>query len=404
MKLFLKLKGFITAAGIPGMLLLFHPVLIVFVTRGRVLSDASAVDTSSAIQIVFLAVCAFVIFRELVLFKQVLLKKMLINSPFKYLLFFNAFCFLSAFWSPNAYLTIYRSFECLVFLLLITITIKKLIQKFNYPSVIKWTIWFAFWNLSVGILFILKLAGLGSVLSIPFSPSRLFFPLFFFIILILGNKLLPKIITGVIVLIGFSNKIFIGVALGFLSFFSGSKANKLLIVFVFIFVGFFIMYIGIEEVLLNTLFYGRDSVGLGDSSGRNTVWLYMLSKAYEQPFVGYGFVAGEIDVIKHYAAGGIINSHNSFISAFVNVGAFGLLFLILFFINLFRLVLGLRVQDRSTKAAFLGSIILIIVVSMSAPGIGSRVYGAWIPSVYIIALIVGLKAYFHQIPKIDKKK
>jgi len=403
MKLFLKFKGFVTAAGIPGVLLLFHPVLIVFVTRRRVLSNAAAVDASSAIQIVFLAVCAFVIFRELVLFKQALLKKMLLKSPFKYLLLFNAFCFLSAFWSPNAYLTLYRSFECLVFLLLITITIKKLIKKFSYTLVIKWTIWFAFWNLVVGILFRLKLVGLGAV-SIPFLPSRLFFPLFFFIILILGNKLLPKIVTGVLVLIGFSNKIFIGVALGFLSFFRGSIRNKFLIVILIVFVGFFIMYIGTEEVLLNTLFYGRDSVGLEDSSGRNTIWPYMLSKAYEQPFVGYGFVAGEIDVIKHYAAAGIINSHNSFISAFVNVGAFGLLFLILFFINLFRLVLGLRVQDKSTKAAFLGSIILIIVVSMSAPGIGSRVYGSWIPSVYIIALIIGLKVCYREIPKIDKKK
>ena len=186
MKLFLKLKGFITAAGMSGVLLLFHPVLILFVTRKKVLSNAAIVDTSSAVQIVFLAVCAFVIFRELALFKQALLKKMLLKSPFKYLLFFNAFCFLSAFWSSNVFLTMYRSIECLVFLLLITITIKKIIQKFSYSLVIKWTIWFAFWNLFVGILLRLKLAGLGGV-SIPFIPSRLFFPLFFFIIIIMGR-------------------------------------------------------------------------------------------------------------------------------------------------------------------------------------------------------------------------
>lgn len=397
MKLFLKLKGFVTAAGKPGMLLLFHPVLIVFVTRGRALSDASAVDTSSAIQIVFLVVCVLVIFKELVSFNQVLLKKMLINSPFRYLLLFNAFCFLSTYWSSNVFLTLYRSIECLVFLLLITITIKKLIQKFSYTLVIKWTIWFAYWNLFVGILFRLKLVGLSSI-SIPFLPSRLFFPLFFFIIIMMGNKLLPKVITGFLVLIGFSNKIFIGVALGFLSFISGTIRGKIIILILLSVISLFIMYLGIDDLLLNTLFYGRDSVGLEDASGRKQVWTYLLNKGYESPYFGYGFVTGELDLLNSSIWKGAINAHNSIISAFVNVGVLGVVFLVLFFISVIRTTYTLQVKNKKTKVAFLGSILLVIVVSMSAPGIGGRVYGSWIPSIFIISLIIGSKKYYNYIP------
>ena len=396
MKLFLKLKGFITAAGMSGVLLLFHPVLILFVTRKKVLSNAAIVDTSSAVQIVFLAVCAFVIFRELALFKQALLKKMLLKSPFKYLLFFNAFCFLSAFWSSNVFLTMYRSIECLVFLLLITITIKKIIQKFSYSLVIKWTIWFAFWNLFVGILLRLKLAGLGGV-SIPFIPSRLFFPLFFFIIIIMGNKLLPKVITGFLVLIGFSNKIFIGITLGLLSFYSGSSKAKTYVVILSFVICFLIMYFGLDELLLNTIFYGRDSVGLEDASGRKQLWTYLLNKGYESPYFGYGFVAGELELINTVFEGAI-NSHNSIISAFINVGALGVIFLVLFFISVIKTTYSLKVKNKKTKVAFLGSIILIIVVSMAAPGIGGRVYGSWIPSIFIISLIIGSKKHYNYIP------
>ena len=396
MKLFLKLKGFITAAGIPGMLLLFNPVLIVLVTRSRDTSYLSQVDASSVFQIVFLVGCTLVVFRELFYFKQVLLKKMLINSPFKYFLFFNAICFLSAFWSPNVLLTIYRSFECLVFLLLITITVKKLIQQFSYTLVIKWTIWYAFWNLFVGILLRLKIIGLLSI-SIPFLASRLFFPLFFFIIIIMGNRLLPKIITAAIVLLGFSNKIFIGVALGFLSFIYGSVRSKIFIIISLLVISFPLMYFGLDELLLNTLFYGRDSVGLEDASGRKQLWTYLLNKGYESPYFGYGFVAGESELISKVSIGAI-NSHNSIISAFINVGALGMISLVLFFISVFKTTYTLKVKNKKTKVAFLASIILVIVVSLSSPGIGGRVYGSWIPSIFIISLIIGSKKHYSYVP------
>ena len=246
MKLFHKLRTFIWASGLTGFLLLFHPILTILITRRRDLSQASDLDGSSIIQIGYVVFCTFIIFRELTIFNQFLLKKIIFRSPIKFLLLFNILCFLSALWSTNTILTLYRSFECLVFLLLITLTIKKLLIKFTFDQVIEWTIWFAFWNLVVGILFRLKLVGLSGI-SIPFLPSRLFFPLFFFIIVLFGKKTLPKIVTIVIAIIGLSNKIFIGISMGFLSFINGSVRNKIIFVFFGISLFFIIAFFGISD-------------------------------------------------------------------------------------------------------------------------------------------------------------
>lgn len=397
MRLIRKVRSFIFTAGWPGALLLFYPVLIVLVTRGRVLSNASSVDASSVIQIAYLGLCTLAIYRELITKPQGFFKAIIFKSPFLYLILYIVLCFLSTLWSSNLFLTFYRSFESLVFLFLIAMTVKILIESYDYTTVIKWTIWFAFWNLFVGILFRIKLGGIGSV-SIPFLPSRLFFPLFFFIVVILGKKILPKILTFLVVILGLSNKIFIGIALGSLGLIKGNNRGKFLIIVVLSAIGFLISYIGLNDLLLNTLFYGRDSVGLEDSSGRNQVWSYLLSKSEESPFIGYGFVSGEIDLLNNSAFKGAINAHNSIISAIISVGYLGLIILGLFFISIFNLVLKLKVKSKKTKAAFVGTVIVIFVVSMSAPGIGGRVYGSWIPSIYLISLIIGLRKYYKIIP------
>lgn len=390
-------RRFLFAVGLPGALLIFYPLLIVLVTRGRGLSNAANVDSSSLIQIAFVVICTFIIQRDLRSRPQRFLRKMLFGSPLLIFLIYILFCFLSALWSNNYFLTLYRAFECLIFLLLITTTVKKLIERYDYETVIKWTIWFAFWNLFIGILLRIKVSGIASI-TIPFKASRLVFPLFFFIIVILGKKLIPKVLSLFLIIIGLSNKIFIGVVLGSLGFFKGSVRGKLFIVFVLIGLGFLVANIGLDNLLLNTLFYGRDSVGLEDSSGRNKVWSYLLSKSRARPLLGYGFATGELELLTNSSFKGAINAHNSMISALISVGYSGLILLGIFFISIFNMVFKLKVKSKKTKVAFISTAILIFVVSMSAPGIGGRVYGSWIPSIYLISLIVGLKKYYKVIP------
>jgi hypothetical protein len=318
---------------------------------------------------------------------------MILSSPIKFLFLFNILSFISAFWSTNPELTLYRSLECLTFLLLINLTIKNLIIKFTYNQVIKWSIWFAFWSLINGILYRYTLIGISS-LSIPFLPSRLFFPLFFFIIIILGKKRISKIVVLCVTILGFSNKIFIGIALGCIVFFRGSLKNKLTAFVAFIILGFMLVLFDSDTILLNTLFYGRDSVGLEDASGREQLWTYLINAGLKEPYFGYGFAVGETSLIEQSYWKGAINSHNFLISAFISTGLVGVILISIFFLKSF--FIALKFKENSKRLAFLSTFILITIVSLSSPGIGGRVYGSWIPTVYLISLMIGL-SYFNFI-------
>ena len=246
-------KAYFLATGYSGALLLVHPVLIVLVTRRRSLDAAAEVDSSSIIQIGFMAICILFLVREYIFKTNKFLKRILYHSPIKYMLIFIGLSFLSALWSVSPPLTIYRSFECLVFLLLIIFTLKNLITRYSYQQVIKWTIFFAFWNLLIGIIYRFRAVGF-TTFSIPFNPSRLFFPLFFFIIILLSNKLYNKAITFLVVILGFSNKIFIGIALGFISFLKGGFRQKLIIIIAGLALIFLVFSLGLDSILLNSNF------------------------------------------------------------------------------------------------------------------------------------------------------
>ena len=395
-KLLLRIKQFIMAAGLPGVLLLFFPIIILIVTRRRVLTEATTVDASSTVQIVFIGLCSLVLTHFLFRNSKVLITKILFNSPLVFFLLYIILCFFSAFWSPNSFLTLYRSLECLVFLVLIVVVLSNLVQRYSLDTIILWSIYFAFWNLIIDMFYRFKITGFNPF-TLPFRPSRLFFPLFFFLILFLGKKTLPKLLSVVVSILGFSNKIFFGVALGFLSFLLGDIKNKLLFFLVIILLGFLIAYIGVDELLLNTVFYGRDSVGIEDSSGRNYVWNYLIEKGQEKPILGFGFAAGELFLLSNALFDGAINAHNSFVSAFVNIGIIGVILILLFFVGVFKLVISYKFPKEKWKPALIGSVIMVFVVSMAAPGIGSRVYGSWIPSIYIIVLVIALKFKFQYL-------
>ena len=73
--------------------------------------------------------------------------------------------------------------------------------------------------------------------------------------------------------------------------------NKIIFVFFGISLFFIIAFFGFDEVLLNSLFYGRDSIGLEDASGRKQVWKYLINAGLEKPLIGYGFASGELSLL-----------------------------------------------------------------------------------------------------------
>lgn len=392
LKLIKVFKGYFAAAGITGKLLLLYPVMIALLTRKRALDKASVIDASASLQIIFMFICFFIITRR---YKKnkLFFKKILFNSPSFFLILYTVLGFLSTLWSSGPTLTLFRSFECLTFILLITDVIIVLIRRYSPDVIVKWIIFYGLWNLAAGILLRVKLIGLDFFLD-PFVANRLFFPLFFFIFLILGTKKIPKIIMLVFGILGLSNKVFFGIAAGLSSFVFGKTKYKLLFIFITTVIIVAVSYIGLDNLLLNTLYYGRESVGLDDSSGRDAIWAYLLEKGMEKPFFGYGFAAGEANLLAINVDFQAINAHNTFISAFVNNGIIGLLILILYFLSALKMGFSKYFPKDKWRTAVIASLIMVVVVNSAAPGVGGRLYGAWIPSVFIVTFFIAMKIKF----------
>ena len=121
----LSIKQLIKAAGLPGYLLLFNNVLIFLVLRRRNLDQHTNMDASAGLQILFIFIVFGLAVHELV-FKSTVKIKLLFVNPNKFLLVFIVICFISAFWTSNLNLTLYRAFESLTILMLICWTVYNL--------------------------------------------------------------------------------------------------------------------------------------------------------------------------------------------------------------------------------------------------------------------------------------
>jgi hypothetical protein len=78
-----------------------------------------------------------------------------------------------------------------------------------------------------------------------------------------------------------------------------------------------------------------------------------------------------------------------FVSAFVGVGVLGPVLFILFFIWLATMPFRPAVPV-SWRPAFLGTIVMILIISSTAPGLGTRVCNAWVPAVLAAVGMSGL--------------
>ena len=112
----------------------------------------------------------------------------------------------------------------------------------------------------------------------------------------------------------------------------------------------------------------------------------------EQNPIGYGFFAGEPYILyQHYA--GVINGHNSFFSAAMGLGYVGIILLLIFFIGMFRVTFS-QCIPRKYRQSLIGCFFVGFLHCMGNPGIGSRVYGSWMPVMLLFTLICCFYAYY----------
>ena len=353
------------------------------ISRKRDITAYSSLDASSAVQITFIAISILII---LLKHRRKAIDK-LINyltiSNSKYIFIFSLICFISIIWSGGPLLTFYRSIEQITIIFLIALTLLILRDKLNHKEIYNWVAFYIYWNFLLLIATRIKLVGINTF-SIPFNPGRLFIPLFFFIILFQRKKIFTKVSALIVNLIFLSNKVYLGITAGFLAFFIGNKTQKILSIFLLILGSIYLSFIDVENFLLNTVFYGRENISLEDSTGRNNIWEYLISEGNKQYLLGYGYAYGENYLLSPQYKG-VINAHNIFLSAYISVGFIGPLLMIFYFASCFKSFISIK-QTR-IRIMCVSSLMLIIIINSLGPGLGGRVYGAFIPSFFILTFL-----------------
>lgn len=391
-------KELFKAAGLPGYLFFFSNILYFFVTRRRSLDDYSAIDSSAFIQIIY--IFSVFLIGLIILYKNPEKRKFLFSTPQVYLLLFVFICFFSMIWTTDVFVTGFRAFESLTYLLLISLITYNLTEKLHYQDIIEWSflwiIWEIFWSIATAV----KLGGFGYLIW-PFRAARLSVPMFFFFALLLEKRIVFRYIILIFSILMISNKVYFGIAFGLAGFLFGENKYKAWLILLFFLILFVLAFINPEELLKDTLFYGRESVSMASTSGRDKVWAVAWEAFLQKPYGGYGFVSGESSIL-YNKFNGAISTHNFLFSGLLGTGIAGTIFLILYFVDAFLKASSKYFPKNRIRPAMVATLIMSLVVSSTAPGIGGRVYGSWIPVVLVIALISGLQYQFKILTKIKR--
>lgn len=378
-------KNFLKAAGYPGMLLIGRNILLILVQRKRDFEEVASIDTSASIQIIYSIIC-FAVAMNFIL-RDSLSKQLINKTPLKILLLFHLFAMLSFFWSMQPSMSIFRAFEAITYSLLILATFSSLNKNNSTIEMLHWLVLYIVLVILLSALGRARIWGLNfvsidSLMSEQFNSTP-----FFYLALLLPIARISKYLILFISIFSFSNTAYIGMFLGGFALHEGSnKIRSLFYVGVLALLSV-MFFVDSDTILMNTLFYGREGVGLEYSSGRDKIFDLAVDAIKEKPLTGYGFVAGETYVINS-SFKAAINAHNGLASAMIGMGVLGALLYVLFFIGILAFVKKAKLHPLF-KSSFLGSVILISVHSLGNPGIGSRVYGTWMPSMVAITFIIG---------------
>ena len=148
-------------------------------------------------------------------------------------------------------------------------------------------------------------------------------------------------------------------------------------------------FVDFETLLQNTLFYGRETITMESTTGRDKIWLKAWEGFLQKPFLGYGFVSGENEAL-YSGERSPINAHNSFMSALLGTGIFGTIFVLFYFVSVFKQASSNVFPKRKWRPAMVSTFIMCLIISLTAPGVGARAYGSWLPIVLTFTLISGL--------------
>ena len=389
----LSLRQFFTIAGLPGFVLLLRTIVMALISRQRSFEDVATVDTSATIQIALTVIAFMVAFYSFQ--KDPGIRKLIFHTPLLWFLLYTLWAAVTSLWSINAAMSAYRAFETLAWFMLICAVITRLYDRLDIFEIIRWTLYFALFTILFNTLNRARQFGFSLFSFDTLRMEQMWSTPFFFLALLLPVGLFPKAVLLPVSIFSLSNTAYAGMAGGLFALFTGKGATRKIFILAMIILLAAISLVGTEEILKNTIFYGKKGVGIEYTSGRDKITFQIITAAREKPLTGYGFVAGETFIVTKVRHGAI-GAHNGFLSAQLGTGIVGTVLFAIFMISMVFKA-GSKYLPQEYRTAFLASAILITIHTVGNPGLGSRVYGTWIPAMTLFTLICMVQQHYRYL-------
>lgn len=384
---FTSLLHLAKAGGLCGILLLSYPLLYAILSRQRNPNAYSSVDASAMGFIIYAVVCFYFSVREINKQDATFAHKLLNKSPLLWFTLYTLLGIASTFWSVNPQLSGYRAFECLSMMLLMIVTIQNLFSTNDLEIVIDWSILYVSVNI---IMSLIKALSYTTNISDLLQTSQMMATVYFFMALYYTPKRWYHYLIGIMSLFSMSTVAYIGMALGSISTFFGKPQYKVWVFLCSLILCTVIAYIGPYKFIKDTVFFDKKSISIHETTGRDKL-MYVAVDALSNRPEGYGFFSGEPYLLKakNLVA---INGHNSFISASISLGYAGIILLLIFFLKMFSTTFS-RYIPSEYRASLVGCFLVGFLQCMGNPGLGSRVYGGWMPVMFLFTIICGFYVY-----------
>lgn len=377
----------VNTAGICGWLLIIRPVIYLIFSRKRELNAYATVDASAFVFIIYAVLCFYFSLMQLNNRESYFGRNMISRSPIFWFVLYTTLGVISIIWSVNFQLTGFRAFECFSMLILIIAIIQKLFEQDDLEVVIHWTMLYV----TVDIVFsLIRALSYTTDIKMLLQTSQMMSTVFFFMALYGTHKKWYHYLIMIMAIFSMSTTAYIGMALGCISLFWCKPKYRIHVLLGALVLGCLITIIGPYKFVKETVFFEKESISLHETSGRDKIMNVAINALSNKP-EGYGFFAGE-PYLLYTQKLGAINGHNSFFSAAIGLGIPGIMLISFFFLGMFRVIFSPHIQSEY-KATLIGCFMVAFLHCMGNPGLGSRVYGSWLPAMFLCALACGF--YVH---------
>lgn len=371
-----------------GWVLLARPVMYALFSRRRDLDDYAAIDFSALIFILYSFVAFFWGLKVIRDSNSNFGNNIIRRTP---ILLFGIYCVLglvSMAWSVNYMLTGFRVFECVAMTILIIAVIQDLFETCDLRFVFTWSLFYC----TVDILSALWRTSMwASDIRTYLESSQMMSTCFFFMALYFVPRRWNNWLIIVMSVMSASTTAYIGMAIGMISSFWQKGHRKLFVMMGAVALIVLVLYIGPYAILKDTIFYDKSDISIEQTSGRDHLMDTTFRTLDQYPY-GLGFFAAEPYII--YATGmrGAISAHNSIFSASMGMGWPGIIVISLFFLALTKITFSKYIPSDYRPIA-IGCFCVAFLHCMGNPSVGTRVFGAWMPCMYIFVLNCGLYIY-----------